>query len=70
MMEKSGFIVTKESLTKLDDIINKERLSDNFGNARFIRNVYEKTIINHATNTKNVKDKTNLKTITENDVII
>ena len=70
MMEKSGFIVTKESLTKLDDIINKERLSDNFGNARFIRNVYEKTIINHATNTKNVKDKTKLKTITDNDIII
>lgn len=70
MMEKSGFIVTKESLIKLDDIINKERLSDNFGNARFIRNVYEKTIINHATNTKNVKDKTKLKTITENDIII
>ena len=70
MMEKSGFIVTKESLTKLDDIINKERLNNNFGNARFIRNVYEKTIINHATNTKNVKDKTKLKTITNNDIII
>lgn len=69
MMEKSGFIVTKESLTKLDDIINKERLSDNFGNARFIRNVYEKTIINHATNTKNIKDKTKLKTITDNDIV-
>ena len=50
--------------------INKERLNDNFGNARFIRNVYEKTIINHATNTKNIKDKTKLKTITDNDIII
>ncbi len=68
MMEKSGFIVTKEVLIKLDDIITKERLNDNFGNARFIRNVYEKTIINHATNTKNIKDKTKLKTITENDI--
>ena len=69
MMEKSGFTVTKESLTRLDDIINKERLNDNFGNARFIRNVYEKTIINHATNTKNIKDKAKLKTITDNDIV-
>lgn len=70
MMEKSGFKVVQEALVKLDDIINKERLNNNFGNARFIRNVYEKTIINHATNTKNIKDKNKLKTITEDDIII
>ena len=70
MMEKSGFIVVQSALDKLDNIISKERLKDNFGNARFIRNVYEKTIINHATNTKNIKDKNKLITITEDDIII
>lgn len=70
MMEKSGFVVVQSALDKLDNIISKERLKDNFGNARFIRNVYEKTIINHATNTKNIKDKNKLITITEDDIII
>lgn len=68
MIKKSGFVVTKEALSKLDNIINKERVNVNFGNARFIRNVYEKTIINHATNTKNIKDKTKLKTIIDDDI--
>ena len=40
----------------------------NFGNARFIRNVYERTVINHATNTKNNKSKKILKTITKKDI--
>ena len=40
----------------------------NFGNARFVRNVYEKTVLKHASNTKNVKDKNKLKTITAKDI--
>lgn len=68
MMEKKGLKVTKEVLEKLDNIINQERINVNFGNARFIRNVVEKTIINHATNTKNIKDKKVLRTITLKDI--
>ena len=67
-MEKKGLKVTKEVLEKLDNIINQERINVNFGNARFIRNVVEKTIINHATNTKNIKDKKVLRTITLKDI--
>lgn len=68
MMNKSGFKVLDESLDELDSLIDKERTTNNFGNARFIRNVYEKTIILHATNTKKIKDKEKLKTITKEDI--
>ena len=70
MMKKSGFIVKDEALTKLEGLIDNAREDKNFGNARFVRNVYEKTIIMHATNTKNIKDKTKLKTITKADITV
>ena len=37
--------------------INEFRNKPNFGNARMVRNMYEKTILEHATNTKNLKRK-------------
>jgi len=70
MMKKSGFIVLDEAIVVLRDIIKKNRCSKNFGNARFVRNVYEKTIIKHATNTKDKKQKKILRTITKDDVSI
>lgn len=42
----------------------------NFGNARFVRNMYEKTVIKHASNTKGKKQKNILKTIEEQDINI
>ena len=42
----------------------------NFGNARFIRNIYEKTVIRHASNVKKKKQKNILKTITKDDISI
>ena len=68
MLNKAGFKISKTTLNCLDSIIDIERAKDNFGNARFIRNLYEKTIIKHATNTKNIKDKNKLITITEEDI--
>ena len=68
MMEKSGFVVSKEAIKKLEDIINANRNMKNFGNARFVRNIYEKSIIKHASNTKNKIAKNVLKTITEEDI--
>ena len=67
-MTKSGFIVEKEAEKKLSDIITIYKNNKNFGNARFIRNVYEKTIIKHANNTKKDKNKEVLKTITKEDI--
>lgn len=68
MMKKAGFEVLEEAHTELRRIIEENRNSENFGNARFVRNVYEKTIIKHASNTKNNKSKKVLKTITKKDI--
>ena len=70
MTSKAGFIVEKEAINKLENIINEYRDTKNFGNARFVRNVYEKTIIKHASNIKNKKSKKALKTITKDDISV
>ena len=42
---------------------------DNFGNARYARNLYEKCIIKHASNCKDVSDKERLETILKEDIV-
>ena len=68
MMKKSGFSVSKEAVEKLREVIEEYRDTENFGNARFVRNVYEKSIIKHASNTKNETSKEALKTISADDI--
>ena len=68
MMKKAGFTVEKDALNKVKDLVDEYKNSKNFGNARFIRNIYEKSVIKHATNTKNKKDKKSLTTITKEDI--
>lgn len=68
MFEKAGFIVDKSATEKAKEIITKFMGTRNFGNARFVRNLYEKAIIKHATNTENETEKIVLKTITANDI--
>ena len=66
--DKAGFIVTDEANDYLREIIDNNRDMKNFGNARFVRNIYEKTIVKHASNVKDKKQKKVLKTITKNDI--
>ena len=68
MATKAGFNTEEDAIEKLRDIIKENKDHDNFGNARFIRNIFEKTVIKHASNTKNIKNKEKLKTITEKDI--
>ena len=70
MTNKAGFIVEDDAIKYLEEIINKYRNMKNFGNARFVRNIYEKTVIRHATNVKDKKQKKILKTITKKDINI
>jgi len=70
MMKKAGFIVSKEAESKAKEVIEKCKNSKNFGNARFVRNLYEKTIVKHAENTKGKKTKKVLKTISKEDINI
>lgn len=68
MFKKSGFLVEKNAIIKAKKIIEDFAQTENFGNARFVRNLYEKTIIKHAKNTKNTTSKKALKTITTEDL--
>ncbi len=68
MMEKSGFVVTKEAQNKVKEIIEEYKGTRNFGNARFVRNIYEKSIVKHASNTKGRNSKKVLKTISKDDI--
>ena len=67
---KSGFEVSDDALEYLKQVIDENRNTKNFGNARFVRNIYEKTIIKHATNVKDKKQNKVLRTITKNDICI
>ena len=68
MMKKSGFIVSDKAIEKVKEVISENKNTKNFGNARFARNLYEKAIVKHATNTNGKKSKKVLKTITEKDI--
>ncbi len=69
MFEKSGFIVDESAIRKAKEIISEFMKVENFGNARFVRNLYEKSIIKHASNTEKETEKLILKTITEKDIV-
>lgn len=68
MFKKAGFSVNKSAIQKAKLIIEEYRHTEGFGNARFVRNLYEKTIIEHATNTQNITSKKALRTITSKDI--
>ena len=70
MMKKGGFVVEEAAINYLEEIINQYRNMKNFGNARFVRNIYEKTIVKHASRVKNKKQKNILRTITKEDISI
>ena len=70
MVKKAGFKITDEALEKTKKIILDNKNVPNFGNARFIRNMFEKTVIMHATNVKNNKRNDILITITDKDINI
>ena len=70
MMKKAGFVVSKEANEEAKKVITKCKDSRNFGNARFVRNLYEKTIVKHAANTKDKNGKKVLKTINKEDINI
>ena len=68
MFKKAGFSVHKSAIEKATKIIEEYRHTEGFGNARFVRNLYEKAIIKHATNTANSDSKKALKTIVAADI--
>ncbi len=69
-INKAGFKITDSAINKAKSIIESNINTKNFGNARFVRNMYEKTIVRHATNTQEKKRKDLLVTITDEDINI
>ena len=70
MITKAGFDITQGALERAKGIMTEFKDSENFGNARFARNLYEKTVIKHASNTREKKRKKALKTIIEEDISV
>lgn len=68
MFKKAGFTVEKGAIERAKQIIEEYRHTEGFGNARFVRNLYEKAIIKHASNTQDTKSKKALRTITAEDI--
>ena len=70
MVVKNGFEIEDKAIDYLRKVIDNNRDVKNFGNARFVRNIYEKTVVKHASRVKDKKQKKILKTITKEDINI
>ena len=70
-------IVKKNGMTVTDEALNKARfcirngMSDaqHFGNARYVRSLYEQSLLRHAKNTSNSDDENVLSTLTIDDIV-
>ena len=68
IVKEKGFIYTDGLIEEVRKMIEIASKKTNFGNGRFVRNLYQKIIIKHAGNTKNEQDDVKLKTLSEHDV--
>ena len=65
--EGNGFTLENSVESKIRKIISKNKITRNFGNARFVINLFERLVITHATENT---DDTKLKVITSEDIDI
>jgi SpoVK/Ycf46/Vps4 family AAA+-type ATPase len=63
-----GFRSSKGADQKVQDILKNAKEVENFGNGRFVENMVQKIIIEHAVQTRNVDDMDRLLTFEEEDV--
>lgn len=62
------FKFTEEAKNKVTNILKKAKEVENFGNGRFVENMVQKIIIEHARNTRGIDDMERLLTFTEEDI--
>lgn len=67
LLEKNKLKITDEAKEKLKDIISQSLKIENFGNGRYINNLFQKILVNHAKNTE-IKGEIDLYLITEDDI--
>ncbi len=63
------FKFTEEAINKVSNILKKAKEVENFGNGRFVENMVQKIIIEHAKNTRGIDDMERLLTFTEEDIL-
>ena len=68
-VKDNKFNVTDEALEKVRILLEDAKKVENFGNGRFVDNMLQKIIIEHAKRMKNENDMEKLLLITEEDII-
>ena len=72
-LNKQQYVLSESALTQTTDFLTKEvgEGKNDFGNARFVRNFFEKVITQQANRLANIEncDKDMLKRIEEEDII-
>lgn len=68
-LEKNGLSITADALDETREIIEEAKKTNNFGNARYINNMFQKILISHAKNTDLIEKSDNkIYTITKDDI--
>lgn len=68
LVEKNNLNITNEALEKVKNIIEMSKTVEDFGNARYINQMYQDILIAHSRNAENIEDYKNLMTITVEDI--
>lgn len=69
LLNKNGLKITDEALDETKLIVEEAKNTENFGNARYINNIFQKVLISHAKNTDATdKDDDQIYMITKNDI--
>ena len=69
-MAKSEFEIDEEFINGITKIINENKKTKNFGNARFVINLYKKTLMQHAKRCRNIDNTEEIRKITIQDLPI
>ena len=67
-VEKAEFEIEEKAREAILEIIKSNIRTKNFGNARFVINVFKKTLMKHAKRCREIQDIKELKTITIEDI--
>ncbi|GAA0737487.1 AAA family ATPase [Clostridium oceanicum] len=70
VFKSKGYVLTEDAKGKMKDIFNEVSKESDFGNGRYVRNLFEKAVRNQAVRLENVEEltKEKLVTINSNDV--
>ena len=68
LVKDNNMTITDEAFFNVKDIVKNAMNIENFGNARYIHNLFQKIIIEHAKNNEDSQDEENLYEISLIDI--